>query len=512
MSIIRTLAPEVANRIAAGEVIERPASVVKELVENALDAGAGRIRIQTSHGGQRLIQVTDDGCGMDRDDAMMCLEAHATSKIRDLVDVGQIQTLGFRGEALPSIASVSRFLLQTRQAESPSGTEVLVEAGVLREVRDCGCAPGTNVRVTHLFGNLPARRKFLRSPDTEDAHIHEVILLQALAHPGVAFEYLADQREAVRVAATGDQAARLGMLMGREVLAEMLPVDYEEAGIRVHGFTGKPGLSRSSRKEQRIIVNGRPASAETVYFAIKEAYSSLVLKERYAPVVLYLELPPELVDVNVHPSKREVRFREARLVGQVVSAAVGRALRGMVSLGVGAGAPGAAAAAADATAAGAPPAAAATGSVAPPAARPFRLSPGPQQLRLPVRDLPPAPAAPAAGSVVPATSSSPRPPPAAAPAPSSSSSPSPSPSSSSSPSPSPSSPAPSPSSSSSPSPSPSSPAPSSSLSSSSSPSSGGGREDLAGLRILGMLRETYVVAAGPRGLVLIDPVAAQQRV
>ena len=207
---------------------------------------------------------------------------------------------------MPSIAAVSRFVLQTRQADSPAGTEILVEAGVLKDVKDCGCAPGTNVRVTHLFGNLPARRKFLRSPDTEDAHIHEVILLQALAHAEVAFEYLADQREDVRVAPASDLGVRLGMLMGREVVAEMLPVDYSEAGVRVHGFIGKPGISRASRKEQRIFVNGRPASAETVYFGIKEAYTNLVLKERFPPVVLYLELPVELVDVNVHPAKREV--------------------------------------------------------------------------------------------------------------------------------------------------------------------------------------------------------------
>jgi DNA mismatch repair protein MutL len=448
MSIIRVLPPDVANRIAAGEVIERPASVVKELVENALDAGAGRIRIQTSYGGQRLIQVTDDGGGMDRDDALLCIEAHATSKIRDLGDVGQIHTLGFRGEALPSIASVSRFLLQTRQPESPAGTEILVEAGVLRDVQDCGCAVGTHVRVTHLFGNLPARRKFLRTPDTEDAHIHEVVLLQALAHPGIAFEYLADQREAVRVAASGDLATRIGMLMGRDVLAEMLPVDYEEDGIRVHGYAGKPGVSRASRREQRIFVNGRPASAESVYYAIREAYTNLVLKERYPPLVLYLELAPERVDVNVHPAKREVRFREARLVGQVVTAAVGSALRGMVTLPP------------------TPPAESASAAPAPPpAARPFRLSPGSHQPRLPLHQIPPAPE-PAATppATLPAAGPTPAPPPIA--------------------------------------PAPVAPP----------PPAGDARDEISSLRVQGTLRGQYLVAEGPKGLVLLDPVAAHQRI
>ncbi len=463
MSIIRVLAPDVANRIAAGEVIERPASVVKELVENALDAGATRIRVQTSYGGQRLIQVTDNGGGMDRDDALLCIEAHATSKIRDLADVGQINTLGFRGEALPSIASVSRFLLQTRPPDSPAGTEVLVEAGILQDVKDCGCATGTHVRVTHLFGNLPARRKFLRTPDTEDAHIHEVVLLQALAHPGVAFEYLADQREAVRVAAAGDLATRIGMLMGRDVLADMLPVDYSEDGIRVSGYAGKPGISRASRREQRIFVNGRPASADTVYFAIREAYTNLVLKERFPPLVLYLELAPERVDVNVHPAKREVRFRESRLVGQVVTAAVARALRGLATLAppVPVVAPGPAA----------PTPAPASAPVVIPAAQPFRLSPGSQQPRLPLRQIPTAPV-PAAPVPVAETAAPPAPAPPSAPPP-----------------------AP---------PLPSAMAP--------APPASAAREEIRSLRIQGTLRGQYIVAEGPKGLVLLDPVAAHQRI
>ncbi len=511
MSIIRVLAPEVANRIAAGEVIERPASVVKELVENSLDAGARRIRIQTSHGGQRLIQVTDDGCGMDRDDALLCLEAHATSKVRDLTDVGQVRTLGFRGEAVPSIAAVSRFLLQTRRPEDATGTEVLVESGVLKEVRECGCAPGTHVRVTHLFGNLPARRAFLRSPDTEDGHIHEMVLLQALAHPEVAFEYLADQREAVRVPATETLATRVAMIMGREVFAEMLPVDYEEGGIRVHGYAGKPGISRATRRDQRLFVNGRPAGADAVYFGIREAYANLVLRDRFPPVVLYVELAPERVDVNVHPAKREVRFREGRLVSQVVCTALARALRGLVS--VTAARPSEAGAAAPAGPAGT---AAQPVARVPPAARPFRLSAEPIQPRLPLagiparpepvparaeseaaRPLPPAAAAPRGGARTPPPAEQTpgqlqTPPPAASPA-----EPGAAPEAARAAEGAP--PAAPPAPEAGPGPAPEVGAP-------------GPRPEIGGLRVLGTLRGQYLAAEGPRGLVLLDPAAAHQRV
>jgi DNA mismatch repair protein MutL len=330
MSVIRILPSEISNRIAAGEVIERPASVVKELLENSLDAGASRVSVLISQGGRNSIQVSDNGCGMDRDDALLCLEAHATSKIRESQDIERIRTLGFRGEAVPSIASVSLFQLQTRQEEHVAGTEVLVDGGTIREVRECGCAPGTSIRVRNLFAHLPARRKFLRGQATEEAHIQEVVLLQALAHPGVAFELKAEGRTLLKVNATEDGAARIGMLLGRSIFDSLLPVDYEEAGVRVRGFVARPGVTRSTRREQRIFVNGRPASASMIYLGIRDAYQSLVVKGRYPAVVLYLELPPDHVDVNVHPAKREVRFRDERLVGQITAAAVRKALRAPV--------------------------------------------------------------------------------------------------------------------------------------------------------------------------------------
>ncbi len=327
MSIIRVLSAEVAGRIAAGEVVERPASVVKELVENSIDAGATRIRIAAEQGGQRLIQVTDNGCGMDRDDAIMCFEAHATSKISTEADVGQIKSLGFRGEAIPSISSVSRFILQTRRKEDDVGTEIVVDNGAIRDVQDCGCAPGTNIKVAHLFGNLPARRKFLKGPDTEDGHIEEMVLQLALARPDISFSLVLNNREVIRASATSDLGARILMLLGKDVYEAMLPVNYREDDISVRGFISKPGFTRTSRRDQRTIVNGRTATADTVYFAIRDAYDTLVIKGRYPSTVLYIDLPADRVDVNVHPTKREVRFRDPRQVGGVIAAAIRAALR-----------------------------------------------------------------------------------------------------------------------------------------------------------------------------------------
>ncbi len=327
MSTIRILTDEVANRIAAGEVIERPASVVKELLENALDAGADRISVRIDDGGSRLIQVSDNGCGMDRDDVLMCIEPHATSKIRESADIDCIRTLGFRGEALPSIASVSQFELQTRTADAVAGTQLLVNGGTIEDVCECGCPPGTTVRVKRLFYNMPARRKFLRRKTTEESHVHETLLLHALGKPSVFFELHAEGRCLLRTSASTDSEARAAMLLGREAAANLLRVDYRESGIVVRGLISRPGLTRSSRREQRLFVNGRPAGAGVLYTALRDTYGSLVMKGRYPPVLLHIEVPPDQVDVNVHPGKKEVRFRNPRQVGDILSAAVRRSLQ-----------------------------------------------------------------------------------------------------------------------------------------------------------------------------------------
>ena len=334
MGIIRILPADVAGRIAAGEVIERPASVLKELTENAIDAGATRIRILTEDGGRKLIQVIDNGKGMDQQDAMMCIEAHATSKISSQGDVGQIKTLGFRGEALPSISSVSHFELQTRTADSAVGTEVIVDNGAIAAIRECGCAPGTSIKVGYLFGNLPARRKFLRGANTEDSYMEEMMLLLALSRPDISFELLQNNRTVLRAQGTADIGVRVQMLLGKDAFQAMLPVEYTEDDIHVSGFISRPGFTQKSRREQRIIINGRAAAADTVYFAIREAYDTLIPQGRYPGVVLYLELPPERVDVNVHPSKREVRFREPMRVSAAVTTAIRNALRCLSSFGM----------------------------------------------------------------------------------------------------------------------------------------------------------------------------------
>ncbi|MFA6930419.1 MAG: DNA mismatch repair endonuclease MutL [Lentisphaeria bacterium] len=329
MSVIKILSAEVAGRIAAGEVIERPASVLKELVENSIDAGATRIRVLAEQGGQRLLQVIDNGCGMDRQDALLCLEAHATSKIRDESDVGQIHTLGFRGEALPSISSVSRFHLQTRQADVLEGTEILINYGQIEDVRDCGCAPGTNIKVAYIFGNLPARRKFLKGPATEDSHLEETMLLLALSRPDIAFDLHLNGRKVLQVGSAQDIAARTAMLLGKDAFLAMLPVDYVEERVHVYGYISKPGFTRSTRHEQRIIVNGRAAIADTVYFGIRNAYDTLIPKGRYPAVVLYIDLEPDRVDVNIHPTKHEVRFRDSMRISAILAAALRQALRSM---------------------------------------------------------------------------------------------------------------------------------------------------------------------------------------
>ena len=327
MGNIHIMSSDVVGRIAAGEVVERPASVLKELVENSIDAGATTIRINIEKGGHKLIQVIDNGCGMDRSDALLCLETHATSKITDGGDVGRISTLGFRGEAIPSIASVSRFNLQTRRREDEVGTEVVVEFGKIRDAQDCGCAPGTNIRVAQLFANMPARRKFLKGPDTEDGYIEEMVRLLALARPDVTMVLSLNGRETIRANATTDIGQRVAAVLGRDMFASMIPLDYTEQGISVRGFVTLPGFTRSSRRDQRVIINGRAASADNIFYAIRDAYESLIMKGRYPGAVIYLELPPDMVDVNVHPTKREVRFREGRLVEQIVGAAIRRALR-----------------------------------------------------------------------------------------------------------------------------------------------------------------------------------------
>ncbi|WP_294507686.1 DNA mismatch repair endonuclease MutL [uncultured Victivallis sp.] len=327
MSRIKIMSEHLSNRIAAGEVIERPASVVKELVENAIDAGARRIRIEIERAGSRLISVTDDGCGMDSDDALLCIEPHGTSKLLSEQDIDNIVTLGFRGEALPSIASISRFELTTRTAEQLEGTRVVVEGGRLIEAAPCGGAVGTTIRIRDLFFNTPARRKFLKADATEAHHIEEAVLALAIPRPEVAFELVMDGRCSFRSPASEKPEPRLREFFGRVYADALWPVSHQESGIRVTGYIASPGFTRNSRREQRTFVNGRAVESPAIFRGIREGYATLAESGRFPPVILFLEMSPQEVDVNVHPAKREVRFKREYAVGRAVAAAVGNALR-----------------------------------------------------------------------------------------------------------------------------------------------------------------------------------------
>lgn len=319
MSRIALLSEAVACQVAAGEVVERPASVVKELVENSLDAQASRVEVLIRKGGNSSIRVVDNGIGMDRDDALLCLERHATSKIKTGADLMAISTLGFRGEALPSIASVSRFRLATRERGALVGSEVLVNAGKIEAVRDCGEAEGTQIEVRSLFYNLPARRKFLRTENTEANHVEHVLFLQAVGHPQTGFVFLNDERLVYQLPPGQTLRERIRDLAGAPMVAELLEIPEEEiAGIRVRGFMGRAGVSRSSRQQQIIFLNGRPVENSTMNFALREGYHTALMKGQHPVTYLFLDMDPAAVDVNVHPAKREVRFRDPAHVREVI--------------------------------------------------------------------------------------------------------------------------------------------------------------------------------------------------
>ncbi len=319
MSRIRLLPDTVASQVAAGEVVERPASVVKELIENSVDAGARKIEIMTHRGGISLVRVIDDGSGMDRDDALLSLERHATSKIRSAADLHTIDTLGFRGEALPSIASVSRFRLTTREPTAIAGTEIIVNGGKIDVVRDGGEAPGTQVEVRSLFYNLPARRKFLRSENTESRNVEHQIYLQAIGHPRIAFTLLRDDRLVFQLPETATLSDRIRDLYGSELLERLIHVDGNaSAKVQISGLIGQAGLSRQTRAQQLIFVNGRAIESGLITAAIREGYHTALMKGQYPVTFLFLDLDPTAVDVNVHPTKREVRFRDLTEVREAI--------------------------------------------------------------------------------------------------------------------------------------------------------------------------------------------------
>jgi DNA mismatch repair protein MutL len=324
MGRITRLPEDLANQIAAGEVVERPASVIKELVENAIDADAHRLTITIEYGGKKLIRVDDDGHGMDPDDARLCLDRHATSKIRRADDLGAITTLGFRGEALPSMASVSHFRLRTRLRGEPAGTEVRVNAGVIESVMAAGGPEGTSVEVADLFYNLPARRKFLKADSAESAQISKTVTQLALCYPSVGFTLINGGRTVLSCPPVTAVADRLYQLYGDR--PDLVPVDRESAGIHIYGFVAALADQGPTRGPQHVFVNRRIVRDKTIAHAIFDAYSVAGTKERSPEVHLFVEMAPDRLDVNVHPTKAEVRFREQSLVHEAMRRALADAL------------------------------------------------------------------------------------------------------------------------------------------------------------------------------------------
>jgi DNA mismatch repair protein MutL len=324
---IRRLPPQLIDQIAAGEVVERPASVVKELVENAVDAGATRIRVDIEAGGQRLIAVRDDGGGMPPEDLELAIAPHATSKIAAAADLESIATMGFRGEALASIASVARVRITSRPPGTESAHTIAAAAGEVEPVRPCAGPPGTLIEVRDLFFSVPARRKFLKGERAESTRVADQMRLLALAHPTVGMRLAVDGRE--RFDLPADQAAesRILAIIGTELEPHLLPVEHDEAGVRVRGLIGTPELARPTARAIRLLLNGRPIADRTVVHAVREGYRGLIEPGRSPTVVLWLQVDPRRVDVNVHPQKTEVRFRDA----SAVHAAVRHAIKGALA-------------------------------------------------------------------------------------------------------------------------------------------------------------------------------------
>ncbi len=324
MSKIHRLPDDLANQIAAGEVVERPASVIKELVENSLDAGARRIAITVEFGGKKLIRVEDDGEGMEPEDARLAIERHATSKIRRSDDLARIATLGFRGEALPSIASVSHFVLRSRARGSASGTEVRVNGGTIASVMEAGMPEGTSIEVADLFYNLPARRKFLKSDGAESAQVSRIVTQLALCYPEVGFTLTSSGRKVLQVPPVATLRDRLYQLYGDR--ADLVDVRRDTGDVSLVGYIAALAEQGPTRGPQNVFINRRIVRDRTIAHAIIDAYSVASIKERSPEVHLFIEMPPDTVDVNVHPTKAEVRFRDQSFMHELVRRALGDAL------------------------------------------------------------------------------------------------------------------------------------------------------------------------------------------
>ena len=322
MPKINVLPREVAELIAAGEVIERPASIVKELVENAIDAGSTAVTVEIQHGGVKYLRVTDNGCGIEREDAPKAFMRHATSKVRDASDLDSIGTLGFRGEALASIAAVAHVEMMTKVKGAAAGTLVQVSGSEVTGVSDAGCPDGTTIVVRDVFYNVPARLKFLKKDATESGAVASIVDKIALSHPEISFSFIRDGKQVYRTPGNGDLMGAVYTVLGRDFAKGMLPVDYSSGGVRVSGFICRPAAARSNRSMEHFFVNGRYTRTRTCGVALEEGYRGALMVGKFPSCVLMLSMPCELVDVNVHPAKIEVRFQSEKAVFDAVYFAV----------------------------------------------------------------------------------------------------------------------------------------------------------------------------------------------
>ena len=323
MSKIQILPDVLASQVAAGEVVERPASVVKEMVENSIDAGAKHVEVEIHKGGASLIKITDDGHGMNKEDALMCLERHATSKLKDVKQLAAISTMGFRGEAVPSVASVSKMRILTREVDSVEGAEITVDGGIVRDVRVTGMQHGTVFEIKNLFFNVPARRKFLRTESTEAAHVEHQVKLHALAYPEVRFTYKKDGRVVFDAPATSDRRTRIAGLSGAEIGKALIEVPHtEQYDMEVLGYVLPADYARKGRRQQFVFLNGRPVEDAAISRAIKDGFKGAVIENLNPTAWLWITMDPSLVDVNVHPAKKEVRFHKPFEIRSLVLQAV----------------------------------------------------------------------------------------------------------------------------------------------------------------------------------------------
>ncbi|MGV8056454.1 MAG: DNA mismatch repair endonuclease MutL [Smithellaceae bacterium] len=325
-SRIVVLSEEIANKIAAGEVVERPASIVKELVENAIDAGADDIRVELEKGGCASIAIIDNGSGIEYEDVALAFERHATSKIHQFEDIYRVASFGFRGEAIPSIASIARVELLTRRSEDLAGTKAVVERGIIKEITPAGCSAGTQIRVTKIFENVPARRKFLKTESTEQGLCLDAITRLALAHPEIRFKVLANSREIFTAPEAKDISERIAFVMGSDFSSHCLSVDGEKENVKLSGFISRPEFTRSNSKNIFLFVNKRFVRDNNVSHAVLSAYRQIIEARRYPAAVLFLDLPGDDVDVNVHPAKVEVRFKDSRNIHDLVSRTIAQSL------------------------------------------------------------------------------------------------------------------------------------------------------------------------------------------